>query len=304
MSKRFLFVAASLLSLGACAGAGQAPQPPASAASNDRPLVLTTWNLEFLAERNGDGCQPRTDADYTAMRQIADGLDADVIAFQEAENIAAAQRVFDPARYTIVMEERAGAPSGTCGGEHKSQRVIRQAVGFAILKTIAFDRHADVTSLMLGNPQLRSGVDITLRAEGARPLRLLSIHLKSGCFAGDSAKACPILAEQIPALEAWVDAAAEAPVRFAVLGDWNRRLGVEGDRVWTEIDDSTPANADLRLADAGVGPKCDPRYDSFIDHIVLDRRAGADMLGFAETLYGDGTRHYSDHCPVSVTMAR
>jgi endonuclease/exonuclease/phosphatase family metal-dependent hydrolase len=266
--------------------------------------MLTSWNLEFLAERNGEGCQPRTDADYAAMRRIADGLDADVIAFQEAESIAAAQRVFDPARYAIVMEERAGAPSGTCGGEHKSQPVIRQAVGFAIRKTIAFDRHADVTSLMVGNPQLRSGVDITLRPEGARPLRLLSIHLKSGCFAGDTAKACPILAEQIPALEAWVDAAAEAPVRFAVLGDWNRRLGLEGDRVWSEIDDGTPANADLRLADAGTAPKCDPRYDSFIDHIVLDRRAGADMLGFAETLYGEAAKHFSDHCPVSVTLAR
>ncbi|MGL3822810.1 endonuclease/exonuclease/phosphatase family protein [Sphingopyxis sp. R3-92] len=304
MNQSILFAAASVLSLSACAGAGQAPPPSTSAASNDRPLLLTTWNLEFLAERNGDGCQPRTDADYAAMRQIADRLNSDVIAFQEAENIAAAQRVFDPARYAIVMEERAGAPGGTCSGDHKSQRVIRQAVGFAIRKTIAFDRHADVTRLMLGNPQLRSAVDITLRPEGARPLRLLSIHLKSGCFAGDSAKACPILAEQIPALEAWVDAAAEAPVRFAVLGDWNRRLGVEGDRVWTEIDDGAPANADLRLADAGAAPKCDPRYDSFIDHIVLDRRAGADMLGFAETLYGDGTKHYSDHCPVSVTMAR
>lgn len=304
MNQSLLFVAASLLSLCACTAAEQAPHSPAPATSNDRPLILTTWNLEFLAERNGDGCQPRTDADYAAMRQIADRLDADVIAFQEAESIAAAQRVFDPARYSVVMEERAGVPSGTCGGAHKSQRVIRQAVGFAIRKNLAFDRHADVTSLMLGNPQLRSGVDITLRPEGARPLRLLSIHLKSGCFAGDTAKACPILAEQIPELEVWVDAAAEAPVRFAVLGDWNRRLGLEGDRVWSEIDDGTPANANLRLADAGAGPKCDPRYDSFIDHIVLDRRAGEDMLSFTETLYGEGSKHYSDHCPVSVTLAR
>ena len=304
MNQRLLFIAASLLSLSACAGAEQAPQHPQLAVPHVRPLMLTSWNLEFLAERNGEGCQPRTDADYAAMRQIADGLDADVIAFQEAESVAAAERVFDPARYAIVMEERAGAPSGTCGGEHKSQPVIRQAVGFAIRKTIAFDRHADVTSLMLGNPQLRSGVDITLRPAGARPLRLLSIHLKSGCFAGDTAKACPILAEQVPALEAWIDAAAGAPVRFAILGDWNRRLGLEGDRVWSEIDDGTPANADLRLADAGTRPKCDPRYDSFIDHIVLDRRAGADMLSFAETLYGKDVKHYSDHCPVSVALAR
>src|SRR3546814_15314396 len=102
------------------------------------------------------------------MRLIADGLDADVIAFQEAENVTAATRVFDPARYTIVMEERAGAPSGTCGGKHPEAQVIRQAVGFAVRKGIDFERHPAVTSLMLGNPQLRSGVDITLSSEARR----------------------------------------------------------------------------------------------------------------------------------------
>ena len=70
------------------------------------------------------------------------------------------------------------------------------------------------------------------------------------------------------------------------------------------IDDGEPQNADLRLADAGISPKCDPRYDSFIDHVVLDKRAGADMLAFAETLYAPGEKHYSDHCPVMVTLAR
>ena len=108
----------------------------------------------------------------------------------------------------------------------------------------------------------------------------------------------------VPALEAWIDQAATGPDRFIILGDWNRRLGLAGDAVWTEIDDGEPANADLRLADEGISPKCDPRYDSFIDHIVLDKRAAADMLAFAETLYAPGEKHYSDHCPVMVTLGR
>lgn len=296
--------ATALLPLSACAQPGLPQSSQQSAAPSSRPLKLTSWNLEFLAERNGTGCQPRDDADYAAMRRIADGLDADVIAFQEGESIAAAERVFDPARYTVIMEVRAGAPSGTCGGEHKTQTVIRQAVGFAIRKDIKFDRHADVTSLMLGNQQLRSGIDVTIRPAGSRPLRLLGVHLKSGCFADASAKACPTLFEQLPALEAWIDAAALGPDRFAVLGDWNRRLALPGDTIWSDIDDGDPANADLRLADAGIGPQCDPRYTSFIDHIVLDKRAGGDMLSFAETRYGETEKHYSDHCPVSVTLAR
>lgn len=274
------------------------------AASLARPLKLASWNLEFLAEQDNHGCEPRTAAGYQAMRAIADRLDADVIAFQEAETEAAAARVFDPARYVIVMESRAGEASGTCGGKHPDQPFIRQAVGFAIKRGIAFDRHADVTSLMLGNPQLRSGVDITLRPSGAKPIRLLGVHLKSGCFEGRDAKPCPILLQQIPAVEAWIDAAAAGADRFAVLGDWNRRLASPGDLFWSEIDDSEPANADLRLADDGIRPGCDPRYDAFIDHIVLDRRAGANMIAFAETLYAQGGKHYSDHCPVSVTLAR
>ena len=298
---RFTAAIALALTLAACTAPQDAPR---AAAPMDTPLKVASWNLEFLAEKNGIGCQPRTDADYAAMRRIANTLDADVIAFQEAENPAAAARVFDPARYTIVMESRVGAPSGTCGGEQKTQAVIRQAVGFAIKKDISFDRNADVTSLMLDNAQLRSGIDITLRPAGRAPLRLLGIHLKSGCFSGDQAKACPTLQQQVPALEAWIDQAATGPDRFIILGDWNRRLGLAGDAVWTEIDDGEPANADLRLADEGISPKCDPRYDSFIDHIVLDKRAAADMLAFAETLYAPGEKHYSDHCPVMVTLGR
>lgn len=291
-------IAAALLV--ACSVTPAAAQPPTSAA---RPLKLASWNLEFLAEQNGVGCNPRGDSDYAAMRRIANGLDADVIAFQEVENEAAAARVFDPGKFTIIMESRPGAPSSTCGGKFPEQKVIRQAVGFAVTKGIAFDRHADVTSLMLGNAQLRSGIDITLRPKGNAPIRLLGVHLKSGCFAGSEAKACPVLLEQWPALEAWIDAAAAGPDRFAILGDWNRRLGLAGDPLWSEIDDSQPANADLRLADDGISPGCDPRYDSFIDHIVLDRRAGADVTAFAETTYAPGEKHYSDHCPVSVTLA-
>ena len=238
------------------------------------------------------------------MKRIVDSLDADVIAFQEAENPAAAMRVFDPAHYAVVMESRPGNTSGTCGGRHPDQPFIRQAVGFAVRKGIAFDRNPDVTSLMVGNPQLRSGVDITVRAKGHAPIRLLGVHLKSGCFNGNEAAACPTLMRQVPALEQWIDMAASGPVRFAVLGDWNRRLATPGDPVWAELDDGEPANAALRLADLGTAPVCDTRYRQFIDHIVLDRRAGSDLRSFAETRYAAGQKHYSDHCPIQVTLAR
>lgn len=299
--------ALSRVSLIACALAAGCTSgrlgPLESRADQPRPLKIASWNLEFLAERDGAGCEPRTAEDYVAMRRIADSLDADVIAFQEAENPAAAARVFDPARYTIVMENRPGEVSGTCGGEHPDQLFIRQAVGFAVKKGLAFDRNPDVTSLMTGNPQLRSGVDITVHPTGLRPIRLLGVHLKSGCFSGTDGKVCPALLAQVPALEAWIDQAARGSTRFAVLGDWNRRLALSADTIWTEINDGHPANARLRLADTGIAPACDPSYTAFIDHIVLDRRAAKSMIAFAETRYAPGEKHYSDHCPIAVTLA-
>jgi hypothetical protein len=151
-------------------------------------------------------------------------------------------------------------------------------VGFAIRKGIAFDGHANVTALMLCNPQRRSSDDMTIRPSGHAPIRLPSVHLKLGCFFGNAASACPTLLQQVAPLEEWIDAAAISKERFPVLGDWNRRLALPGDSVWLEIDDGTPANADLRLADQGTPPGCDPRYGSSVDHIVFDKRAGADLL--------------------------
>lgn len=142
-----------------------------------------------------------------------------------------------------------------------------------------------------------------MRAPGHQPVRLLAVHLKSGCFQGDRAQACGVLQRQVPVLERWIDDAAVGSERFIVLGDWNRRLAEAGDAVWTDLDDGNPANSDLRLADEGVTPRCDPRYRSFIDHIVFDRRAAGQASGFAETTYAPGQKHLSDHCPVSALLA-
>jgi endonuclease/exonuclease/phosphatase family metal-dependent hydrolase len=271
--------------------------PPAST------LRLASWNLEFLAAADGSGCNPRTAADYAAMRAVVDSLNADVIAFEEAESVEAASRVFDPAHYTVVMEARPGRPGGACSAQQPNQIFIRQAVGFAIRRGLSFVRAPDLTELEVGNANLRSGVDITVTPKGGMPLRLLAVHLKSGCFEGTTGTACPQLLKQIPVVAKWIDEAAAGPTRFAVLGDWNRRLGLPGDAFWATIDDASPPNADLRLADERVAPRCDPKFTAFIDHIVLDKRAGAQFLGFKETTFPQGRRP-SDHCPIVADLRR
>ncbi len=120
MTIRSVLCASSLAILASCTVPQITPRDGTEGAIATRPLKVASWNLEFLAEKDGAGCEPRTDADYVAMRQIVDTLDADVIAFQEAENEAAAARVFNPSRYTIVMEQRPGAASGSCGASTRS----------------------------------------------------------------------------------------------------------------------------------------------------------------------------------------
>lgn len=289
----------SLLSLFLLAGCLREAEVP-----RDRPLRIATWNLEHLAERNGEGCRPRSEADYAELRRHAGAIGADVVAFQEVESAVAAHRVFAPDAWDVVIENRAAVPQGGCRG--LAGKTLRaQKVGFAIRKGLDFTRHPDLAALGLGNADLRTGVDVTIG--GRTPLRLLAVHLKSGCNSGRAPtdRDCDVLFAQVPALEAWVDARAVEPVPFAVLGDWNRRIASRGDALWADIDDGEPANANLTLAAGRQGAGCKQRYREFIDHIALDARAAARTVpgSFAEYTYGvPEAQHPSDHCPVSVAL--
>ena len=291
-------LAAVCLCTGSCTGIPDR-DIGSSPASN---ITLASWNMEHLAERNGSGCRPRTDADYAAMRAYVEALAADVIAFQEVESRAAAERVFDPSRYTVEIEQRVGTGrKGECGGADRAGLTVNaQRTGFAIRKGLAFDRQPDFTDVQVGNPDLRSGVDVIVRPARGTPIRLLSVHLKAGCSAGDRNDACPVLFQQVPAMERWIDARASEGLRFAVLGDFNRRLVMPGDSVWAEWDDGVPTNADLARSSGDQSARCNPRYKDFIDYIVLDRRATADRLDFEEqTFTGEPL---SDHCAVSTRL--
>ena len=294
--KRLALLATLCLITVSCGGIRGRDAAPASAAT----ITVASWNMEHLAEANESGCRPRNDADYAAMRAYVDALGADVIAFQEVESKAAAERVFDPARYTVVMEQRVGTGrKGECGGR-PGLTVNAQRTGFAIRKGLAFERQPDFTDIQVGNPDLRSGVDLIVRPARGKPVRVLSVHLKAGCTAGDRNEACPVLFQQVPVLERWIDDRAAEDVRFAVLGDFNRRLVMPGDAVWTEWDDAAPANSDLARASGDQSARCNPRYKDFIDYIVLDRRAAADLLAFEEkTFAGD---RLSDHCVIAARL--
>ncbi len=280
---------APLVLLALLVAALTAGAPPAAAQA---PLRVATWNLEWLTERESPAGAPRADTDYAALARYADALDADVVALQEVDGPAAAARVFDPARYAFYFEP----------GDNL------QRTGFAVRRGLTVVDDPDYVALRTGNDRLRAGAVITVDVAG-RPLRLMSVHLKSGCFArplADDSDACQKLRPQIPLLEAWIDAAAASDTAFVVLGDFNRRLGTPGDEVWAALDDGEPYHADLTAVTEGRLSTCENgRYPDYIDHIVLDRRATGWLVpdSFRQTVYADGeTAQLSDHCPISVRL--
>jgi endonuclease/exonuclease/phosphatase family metal-dependent hydrolase len=293
-------------------------------------LTVCTWNLEHLAAQNETGCRPRKNADYRALRQFAASFQADIIAFQEVENQAAALRVFDPSVYRVEISQRPDVDLGRCYETGRPRRM--QRVGFAIRKDLesklgaSCERLPDVRTLA-SEPSQRWGVHIRLQSTAApeRRLDLLCVHLKSGCwyqrvvYRGD-ASPCSRLAAQVPRLEAWLDARASAHAEFIVLGDINRQLDGLGDPVWEALDDSEvctwqrPATglwhcrkgttrfsriADLERARSGRKhpyPR-NRRYPFAVDHIIMS--AGADQMAIETSAQFIRDRQkLSDHTPL------
>lgn len=257
-------------------------------------LKIATWNLEWLHRETSAGPVPRSAADYARLRRYARALDADVIALQEVDGAEAAARVFDPQHYAF----------------HVSTGSDRQRTGFAYRRSLEVMRHPDYEALDVG--QVRVGVDLSVSFAGRR-LRMLSVHLKSGCFSAPltSPKAsCRKLAAQVSPLESWIDARAAEGVAAVVIGDFNRRLfTAKPDPLWAELDDAEPPASDLWAPTAGRTSQCwGGTHPQFVDHIVLNRPALAFFVrgSFEEQLYLESDRAHqrvlSDHCPSAIKL--
>jgi endonuclease/exonuclease/phosphatase family metal-dependent hydrolase len=301
-----------LLAAASCGAAGSA---------NDE-LKIATWNLEWFMqpetlraltpaclprEAPRDGARraipcdvahelARSHEDIAALRKYARALDADVIALQEVDGIDAARLVFPDYDFCF------------------SGRIAVQNNGFAIRRGLPFSCGADLTALSLAD-DVRRGVELILFPATPRELRLLSVHLKSGCARDpmDATRAnCVELRRQVPLLESWIDAQAAGHKAFAVLGDFNRDLRNEpaGVSFWGEIDDGDPQGADLvNTAEGQTFQNCMPSqtFSGFIDYIVLGRDMARGVVpgSFGRETYRPrdaARRKLSDHCPVFIRL--
>jgi len=309
---------------------GQSGLATAANGANNTNLRMATWNLEWLiAPREfrelAASCLPRnaspgnrdryipcnvadelqrSEADFRALRSVAEELDADVIALQEVDGPAAARKVFP--KHQFCFTKRPGVQNN----------------GFAIRRGIPFRCEADVESLSLGG-RVRSGAQLVLYPNDPREIHLLSVHLKAGCPRrplDDSRRDCVTLAKQVPLLEAWIDEQAAANRRFAILGDFNHDFSTRGPartedgtlrNFWAEIDDGEPAGAKLVNVSSGerfVNCSAAQNYGSYIDHVVLGEKLASERVpgSFIRTTFNEGDalkRKLSDHCPVGIEVS-
>ncbi len=294
-------------------------------------LRIATWNVEYVVEPstyaalaptcNADGGRVRgpdrsvpcdivprlnrTAVDFEVLRRYGAQIDGDVIALQEVDGPGPASLLFPG--YEFCFTSRPNV----------------QKNGFAIRRGLPFRCEAEYRQLSLDD-RFRRGVVVTLFPDSADEIRLMNVHLKSGCFTeplSNTSKAdCPSLDAQVPLLEAWIDEQARAGRRFAVLGDFNRRLSQEtgplwdaqGRRqnLWAEIDDGDPPGADLTattLQQPFVKCIADDPYDSYIDHVMLGRDLARQVvprswIRVPYTLEDAKQHRLSDHCPVGIEL--
>ena len=134
-------------------------------------LRVATWNLEHLADTNAEGCVGREDADYIALAERIDALDADIIAFQEVENAAAARRVFREARWSVEVSTRPSTGPGSRCRERPSARLGHLATGIAVRAGLEYSRNPDFSAIAGGDRFLRWGTDVTV-TRGGEDLRV------------------------------------------------------------------------------------------------------------------------------------
>lgn len=305
---------------------------PAEHAASTAHLGLATWNLEWLMtpaehQRLASRCTDRQPASDERALPCTPGrkpppqrhqADLDALA-------STAQALRDAHRVTVVALQETDGPQAAAQVFRQgwrldcfTDRAHPQKVGFAIRDGVPYRCNGDLTALDIDG-HTRAGADLTLWPGTAQAVRVLNVHLKSGCFTGRLDRTigpCASLREQVPVVESWIDDRVREGAAFVVMGDFNRHLATDARfpagsdedaplNVMQAWSDDQPRGAVLRRAteDQPYMP-CHPgeRHRQYIDDILIDQRLAQRYMQrhFSRITFEDQPpgRVLSDHCPV------
>lgn len=273
-----------------------------------RDLKIAAWNIEHLAEKNGEGCRPRYDEDYIELWKYAKNLHADIVALQEVESAKAVARIFPEEDWDIVISQRPPSEPYECYNNGNAS--TQQKVAIVIRKGIGFERENDFREIALGMEGLRYGVVIQL-TDTPILIDIMAVHLKSGCFVEDystsDTKDCEIFEKQVPLLDQWVESRLEQNRAFIVLGDFNHRISNPKNKFWRELTEMDQQLVFIKNSMENLAG-CHPRYPEPIDHILFGEDSevfyekGSEKVHYFENNTGIMTEDemLSDHCAISV----
>ena len=263
------------------------------------PLKISTWNLNWLTIRSHAEAHLPADVhgraaeDFDRLAGYATKLGADIVAFQEVDGADTAARIFAPDRYAVFT----------------INEPVTQRVGLAVRRDISVSRNADYTALDVepgARFPLRDGLDVTLTLPGNHLIRILVLHLKTGCqtdrLATSHRPQCALFGQQIAPMAAWVAARQREGTAFLLMGDFNRVMD-DPEELGSALAQAAPLT---RVTEGHANPCWDG--EPFIDHIF----AGGPARGWVQPdslrvqIYRETEerwkQHLSDHCPVSVRL--
>ncbi|MER9446753.1 hypothetical protein [Mesorhizobium sp. M0254] len=250
-------------------------------------IRIANWNIQTLVYA-GDphtvfpSDHVRQPGDFADLRAWRDKVDAPVFFLQEVTSPAALDEVFPVVNgweHCIsgqFAEDEKLAPGPICtkaggtlvkpAGETRTQYT---GVAWRPSAGVSIDSVVDVADLNVrsddndGIRNVRWGLDVTLHS-GGTALRVLIVHLKSGCFddfmdfrfftvdpatTSPERNSCNTLARQMYPLHKWLRAREEAGNAWMIVGDFNRRLdagaGTFQDEMWQALSAYSPGSSGI-----------------------------------------------------------
>ncbi len=268
---------------------------------------MVSWNIANLHHEPGvplrNRAVPRDEIDYERLRQVAERLDADILAMQEIGSPAALGRVIPKEHYHLIVSDHYQPGSELLLPQ---QRDIFVALAISKKKFPRLPKAQTMEALSIRHLDQRNGIPEERRTRAAMvvefeleglPVKVLAVHLKSFCHrwplfpvededaetmeAFSSRFACRTLVAQHAILENWLEQQAAQGIATIVAGDFNRRMNLrssdsEGtDHFWKELNDGNPSGLEFVKGPEGKDDVCWPfhekRYEEHIDFVVVDK---------------------------------